>query len=101
MHRYVDQRTTLSKVPAGEIRDRLERFLITQPTAPKLIGRNRAAEILGCKSPHIARYEKQGRMPEPIPVEGSSPVYIEEEVVALGDELEKERQERERKRKES
>jgi predicted DNA-binding transcriptional regulator AlpA len=101
MKRYIEQREALKRVTAGEDRDRLERWLVRQPTAPHLISRKTAAEILGVKSPHIARFEKQGRMPEPIPVEGTAPAYIREEVEALRDALERERAARRAKKEES
>lgn len=94
-YRYVDEEKVLQKRLNGSFRTWLRR----QPTAPHLVGRARAAEILGVESPHIARLQRQGRMPEPIPVEGTADVYVKEEVEALGRELKQERAERERRRK--
>lgn len=59
-----------------------------------LVGLSAAAKILGILPPNIARYRRQGRMPEGIPVEGSAMVYVRSEVEALGKELLAERIER-------
>lgn len=98
MKRYVEEREILSRVPSGAARARAQRFLRGQPTAPALISRKVAAEILGVASPHIARFEKQGRMPEPIPVEGTASAYVREEIEAFREELERERAARAEKR---
>lgn len=58
---------------------------------PPLVGRKRAAEILGTTPPHISRLIDSGRMPEPVEVEGGHPVYLKSEIEALRDELAKEK----------
>lgn len=75
--------------------EHFRRWLDRQPTAPELVSRQVAADIMGVQSPHVTRYVKQGRMPEPLPVEGSAPVYLREEVEKLGVEIRAEREARE------
>lgn len=99
MKRYVEEQEILrllgTKVQGqglngqtgNKIIDPVRKLLKRAPTAPDLISRKVAAEILGVQSPHIARYEKQNRMPEPIPVEGTASAYVREEVEALRDEI--------------
>lgn len=101
MKRYVEEREALAKVPVGPLREKLARFFSRQPTAPHLVSRKVAAEILGVQSPHLARYEKQGRMPEPIPVEGTAGAYVREEIEAFRDDLEREREARRAKKEKS
>ncbi|MGH2938290.1 MAG: hypothetical protein ACRDPE_09250 [Solirubrobacterales bacterium] len=84
----------------GEIVAKVRRWLEKQPTAPDLVGRKVAAEIIGVHSPYISRLEEQGRMPEAVPVEGTAPAYIRAECERLGEEIRKERDERDRRRKE-
>lgn len=78
----------------------VERWLGRQRTAPSLVGTTVAAKILGIQPPHVTRLRDQGRMPEPIEVEGSVDVYVREEVETLGAELRAERAARARKREE-
>ena len=61
----------------------IERLLKKAPKSPKLIGRKRAAEILGVGSPYISQLIKTGKMPDPIKVEGGHVVYDEAEVKAF------------------
>lgn len=85
-------------LPPGRHRDAtsaaIERWLERQPTAPRLVGTTKAAEILGVQPPHVTRLREQGRMPEPLDVEGSVTVYVRAEVEALGDQLAEERRRR-------
>lgn len=83
-----------------EVVAKVRRWLEKQPTAPDLVGRKVAAEILGVHSPYISRLEEQGRMPDPVPIEGTAPAYIRAELERLADEIRHEREERERRRKE-
>jgi hypothetical protein len=78
----------------------LARWLARQRTAPALVGTTVAAKILGIAPPHVSRLREQGRMPDPIPVDGSVDVYVREEVEALGAELRAEREARRRRREE-
>lgn len=97
-YRFVREDLLLRQVALGNTGPALRRWLQRQRTAPDLVGATRAAEILGVQPPHLARLRRQGRMPEPIPVDGSVDVYLREEVVALGRQLERERKARARKR---
>jgi predicted DNA-binding transcriptional regulator AlpA len=74
----------------GGARTAIERWLKRQPKAPKLIGRQRAAELLGVTSPYISVLEKKGDMPKPIKVEGGKDAYDEAEVKALAKQRAKE-----------
>lgn len=104
MKRYVDvdkAGRVVAEAAPGEGAAKLRRWMEKQPTAPKLVSRKTGAEeILGVNSPYISRLIAQGRMPEPIPVEGGAPVWEREELEKLAVELESERQRRERRRKE-
>lgn len=75
---------------------RFETWLRKQPRAPHLISRQAAAVILGVASPGIARFQRQGKMPEAIEVDGSSPVYVKAEVVAFAKKREREKVAREK-----
>lgn len=70
-------------------------WLKRQPRVPKLIGRQRAAEILGVGSPYMTHFIKAGLL-KPIEVEGGKDAYDETEVNAL-----KRKREREAKTKEA
>lgn len=83
------------------VADRVADWLRAQkPRAPRLIGATAAAKLLGVQAPHLARLRKQGRMPDPIPVEGSADVYVYEEVEKLARTLRAERAARSRRRNE-
>lgn len=95
MSRFVDERKLLREldrrlnhvsVPEGFVA-----WLEDQPRAPALVGSSAAAAILGVAKPHVTRLRQQGRMPEAIPVEGSSDAYLRSEVVALARQLRRER----------
>ena len=58
---------------------------------PPLVGSTAAAAILGIPAPHVARLRRQGRMPEPVHVEGGHDVYVRSEVEALAAVLRSER----------
>lgn len=64
--------------------------------AQPLVNLSRAAEMLGVKPPNIGRLREQGRMPEPVDIEGgrSMPAYVKSEVKALAAELAAEREAR-------
>lgn len=92
MHRFIDEAELLRRVPDADLRARLERWLRKQPTAPILVGVSRAAQMMEVPKPHIYRFREQGRMPEPIEVEGpSAPVWIKAEVAAFAEDLKRER----------
>lgn len=98
MHRFVDEAELLKRVPL-EAHEKLERWLRRQPTAPILVGVSRAAELLEVAKPRISRYREQGRMPEPLEVEGpSAPVWIKAEVMAFAKDLKRERAARAKRR---
>lgn len=70
---------TRSKATPEELRKAID----DQP----LVGLTGAAKILGKAPPNVSRLRKAGRMPEPIAVEGSAPVYVRSEIEALAREL--------------
>jgi hypothetical protein len=80
------------------LRDRFRGWLLRQPATPDLVSRKAAAEILGVKSPNLGQFIEQGRMPDPMEVEGSPTVSVRAEVEALAEELKAERAERDRKK---
>lgn len=82
----------------GKFLEKVQRWMERQRTAPRLVGATKAADMLGIHTPHLSRLREQGRMPDPIPVEGSKNVYLYEEVAALAEELKGERRERLKKR---
>lgn len=103
MKRWVDVEEALEEAaraagPLGaQVTGALRRFLEDQPRAPELVSRTRAGEILGVHPPHVGRYVEQERL-EPVPVAGTAPVYVHDEVKALADDLESERAAREKSR---
>lgn len=106
MSRYVDE-GDLIEVAVSAVVDRtdriavraaLERWLARQPTAPDLVGATVAAHMLGVKPPYISRLKEQGRMPEPVEVEGSVEAYVREEVEVLAAEIERDRRRRAERR---
>lgn len=86
--------------PAPELGKKLRRWLEKQPTLPDLVSRQVAAEVCGINSPYVSRLIEQERWPEPVPIDGSAPAYVREEVEALAGELRREREKRERRRRE-
>lgn len=103
MNRYVDPdklvRAALD-APVPELGKKLRRWLEKQPTFPDLVSRKTAADLCEIHSPYVSRLEEQGRWPDPVPIEGSAPAYVRQEVEALADELREERAAREAKRRE-
>jgi hypothetical protein len=79
--RFIDGDTLLGKIHFGED-SALAKWLKRQPKAPKLIGRQRAAEIIGVGSPYITVLVEKGDL-TPVPVAGGPDVYDEAEVKAL------------------
>ena len=56
---------------------RVENYILRLPDQPPLVGVTEAARILKVPKPRIIRFRQQGRLPEPLHVEGpSAPVYI-------------------------
>lgn len=97
-HHYVEDNKLVSSVRRAvdeHERDRVEaavrRYLEKQPSEPDLVGATVAARILKVFPPHITRLKSQGRMPTPIPIEGSVDVYLRSDVMALAKELDRER----------
>lgn len=102
MKHFIDDADLLHEIRQSAARGaavRIEQWLLKQPTAPRLVGATAAAKLLGVQPPHISRLRDQGRMPEPIPVEGTVDAYIREEVEELAVELAQEREARAARRK--
>lgn len=99
MRRYLDDEELREQV-GPEVAAKIEEWLAGQPSAPRLVGSTAAAAILGVQPPHITRLKDQGRMPEPIPVEGSVDVYVRDDVQALARKLRGERKKRAARRAE-
>lgn len=74
--------------------ERVRSWLTNKPKAPKLIGRQRAAEILGVGSPYMTHFIKAGLL-TPITVEGGKDAYDEAEVKALRDKRRREQKAKE------
>lgn len=89
-HHYIADADLLRRIH-GDQRAEIERWLAAQRTAPLLVGTTAAARILGIRPPHVSRLRDQGRMPDPIPVEGSVDVYVQEEIEELAKALAEER----------
>lgn len=79
---------------ADSVTAAVTRYMARQPKQPDLVGATAAAKILGIPPPHIARLKAQGRLPEPVRVDGSVEVYHRDDIVALAVVLRAERQER-------
>lgn len=97
--RTIDEQKLLDRVEreAGTV-PKLRAWLRRQPRAPHLVSRQKAAEMLGVASPYVTRLHEQGRMPDPIEVDGGPPVYLKEEVAPLAKEMRADRKRRARKR---
>lgn len=97
--RYIDGDKLLAYFKENRQRatidDLLGEWLQRQPKAPKLIGRQRAAEILGVGSPYMTHFIKAGLL-NPIEVEGGKDAYDESEVQALKRQRERERKEKDK-----
>jgi hypothetical protein len=60
---------------------RLRRYLERAPDQPALVGVTEAAKILKVPKPRVMRFRAQGRLPEPLRVDGpSAPVYVRDEI---------------------
>ena len=60
---------------------RVAKYLDRAPDQPNLVGVTKAAQILKVPKPRIMRFRNQGRLPEPLTVDGpSAPVYVKEEI---------------------
>lgn len=87
--RYIDADKVVAlidrKMPnlSPTIRQPIVSWLARQPKAPRLIGREGAAKLLGVGSPYISVLIRNGQMPKAITVEGGKDVYDEAEVKAL------------------
>lgn len=104
-HHYIEDAALLRAVTPAvppearpAVKAALERFLARQPSAPFLVGTTVAAEILGIRPPHVTRLREQGRMPQPVEIQGSVEAYIREEIEELAQVLGRERAEREARR---
>lgn len=65
----------------GLVTSRLRRYLERAPDQPALVGVTEAAKILKVPKPRVMRFRAQGRLPEPLHVEGpSAPVYVRDEI---------------------
>ena len=79
--------------------ERVAKWLRKQPRAPHLVGSTAAAALLGVQPPHLSRLREQGRLPEPVEIEGSVDAYVREEIEELARELAQERERRAERRK--
>lgn len=79
--RFIDADTLLGKINFRED-SALGKWLRRQPKAPKLIGRQRAAEIIGVVSSYITVLVERGDL-TPVPVDGGPDVYDEAECKAF------------------
>lgn len=70
-----------------EVEKSLRQHLKRAPRAPHLVSRSAAAAMLGVASPYISRLIRQGRMPEPVEVEGGPDVYVADELKPLAKEM--------------
>lgn len=97
--RYVDADKLVAHLQeagtGGILRLKVESWLRRQPKAPKLIGRQQAAEILGVGSPYMTHFIKSGAL-KAIEVEGGKPAYDEAEVRALDRKRKREAKEKEK-----
>ena len=74
---------------------RVENYILRLPDQPPLVGVTEAARILKVPKPRIIRFRQQGRLPEPLHVEGpSAPVYITNEIEDFAQTVEAGREER-------
>lgn len=82
--RYIDGDELLASVDgaATGVRSRITSWLKLQPTSQKLIGRQRAAQLLGVGSPYMTHFIKAGEVTA-IPVEGGKDAYDEAEILKL------------------
>lgn len=85
--RYVDGDKLVGSIDEAEVgvRSRITSWLKRQPKAPKLIGRQKAAEILNVKSSYISVLVKGGDL-TPVEIDGGPPVYDLAEVRAFAKE---------------
>lgn len=82
--RFIDADKFLDEFSRSDVnRVLMAGWLERQPRVPKLIGRKRAAEILGVGSPYVSELIKAGEMPDPVKIDGGHTVYVEAEVKAL------------------
>lgn len=79
--RFIDADTLLGKIHFSED-SVLAKWLRRQPKAPKLIGRQCAADIIGVGSPYVTVLVSRGDL-TPIRVEGAPDVYDEAECKAF------------------
>lgn len=87
-YRYVTEKEAGAAVRrAGGSAEAFRSWLAKQPRLPELVGRKEAARILSVQSPHITRFIRQGRMPDPVEVEGAPNVYLKVEVEAFAERL--------------
>lgn len=74
---------------------RVETYILRQPDQPPLVGVTEAARILKVPKPRIIRFRQQGRLPEPLRVDGPSPpMYVRNEIEAFAKTVEAGREER-------
>lgn len=88
-------RRALPPVPeeqAVEFERKMLEWMRRQPALPKLVGTTAAAQILGIRAPHMARYED--RLPSKVKVDGGHDVYLRADVEALARVLGAEREAR-------
>jgi predicted DNA-binding transcriptional regulator AlpA len=96
--RFIDEAEAVKAAAKGPAA--FQKWLARQPRAPRLVRRKEAAKILGVQSPHITRFIRQDRMPEPVEIGGGLNVYLLDEVEAFAKELAEERVDAERRAEE-
>ena len=65
----------------------VRRVMERAPEFPDLVSRKTAAEILEVNAPYIVRFEEQGRLKNPVPVEGTVSCFLRSDVMDLRDEV--------------
>jgi hypothetical protein len=101
--RYIDADKLVNALDNGEecyertgLAEWLGKWLKRQPKQPNLIGRQRAAEIIGVVSPYITVLVDKGDL-TPVVVDGAPAVYDEAEAKAVAKAYKKRRRRRGKK----
>ena len=90
-----DTREQANETRERAVISRVEAYVMRQPDQPHLVGVTEAARILKVPKPRIIRFRQQGRLPEPLRVDGPSPpMYVRSEIEAFAKTVEEAREER-------
>lgn len=84
------RRTKLSSDDIGVVRGVLEE----EPVDPDLVGSTVVAQKLGIRPTHVSRMVKSGRLPTPVPIEGSANGFYRADIDRLAAERAQEQAER-------